>query len=76
MNVSLNDIPVRECAEYRDKERRDVIQLVYFSSVSAHSSTIDIERILMTSRESNLQRGITSVLLFDGRNYLHLLERE
>jgi hypothetical protein len=53
-----------------------VIQLVYFSSVSAHSSTIDIERILMTSRESNLQRGITSVLLFDGRNYLHLLERE
>lgn len=51
-----------------------MIQLVYFSSVSAHSSTIDIERIFMTSRESNLQRGITSVLLSDRRNYLHLLE--
>ena len=51
-----------------------MIQLAYFSSVSAHSSPIDIERMLMTSRENNLQRGITSVLLFDRRNYLHLLE--
>ena len=74
MNVSLNHVPVRECIDYCDKERRDMIQLVYFSSVSAHSSTIDIERILMTSRESNLQHGITSVLLSDRRNYLHLLE--
>jgi hypothetical protein len=74
MNVSLNHVPVRECTNYYGKERRDMIHLVYFSSVSAHSSTIDIERILMTSRESNLQRGITSVLLSDRRNYLHLLE--
>lgn len=51
-----------------------MIQLVYFSSVSAHLSPIDIERILTASRENNRRRGITGMLLSDRRNYLQLLE--
>jgi hypothetical protein len=73
-NVSLNHVPVCGRIDSYDKEPRAMIQLVYFSSVSAHLSPIDIERILMTSRENNRQRGITGMLLFDRRNYLQLLE--
>jgi Sensors of blue-light using FAD len=73
-HVSLNHVPVCGRTNSYDKEPRAMIQLAYFSSISAHLSPIDIERILMTSRENNRQRGITGMLLFDRCNYLQLLE--
>jgi hypothetical protein len=51
-----------------------LIQLAYFSSVVAHPPPFEIERILSTSRENNRRRGITGMLVFDGHNFLQILE--
>ena len=50
-------------------------QLVYISTATP-AGAADIANILSTAENRNGQRGITGFLLFNGRNFLQLIEGE
>lgn len=49
-------------------------QLVYISTGSAELTESDVADILATSQRKNPQRGLTGFLIYNGRNFLQLLE--
>lgn len=49
-------------------------QLVYISTGSAQLTEADVAGILETSQRKNPQRGLTGFLIYNGRNFLQLLE--
>lgn len=49
-------------------------QLVYISTAAPDLDPVDIANILEASARNNPDRGITGFLIFNGRNFLQLLE--
>jgi len=49
-------------------------QLVYISTAEPNLNQVDIADILDASARKNPERGITGFLIFNGRNFLQLLE--
>lgn len=49
-------------------------QFVYISTAAPHLGQVDIVNILEASSRNNSERGITGFLLFNGRNFLQLVE--
>ena len=49
-------------------------QLVYISTGSPDLTEEDVADILATSQRKNPQRGLTGFLIYNGRNFLQLLE--
>lgn len=53
-----------------------MLQLTYISTANANVTQDDVESILAVSRRNNAARGLTGMLLFDGRRFLQHLEGE
>jgi len=53
-----------------------MIQLAYLSSTRTLLSAEELADLLVVSRRNNLQRDITGLLLYKGRNVLQVLEGE
>ena len=51
-------------------------QLVYISTGSSDLEETDVADILATSQRKNPERGLTGFLIYNGRNFLQLLEGE
>ena len=51
-------------------------QLTYISTARPGVDAAQVDQILTSSRSANAQRGITGLLLFDGRRFLQALEGE
>jgi hypothetical protein len=51
-----------------------VHQLIYFSSATHSFCEIELEELLERSRRKNKLNGITGVLVYHDRTFLHLLE--
>ena len=49
-------------------------QFVYISTAAPHLDQPDITKILEVSLRNNIKREITGFLLFNGRNFLQLVE--
>ncbi|MDN3646892.1 BLUF domain-containing protein [Pontixanthobacter aestiaquae] len=49
-------------------------QFVYISTAAHEVSNDDVVNILESSRRNNPDRGITGFLIFNGRNFLQLVE--
>lgn len=49
---------------------------ILYISTASNVSEQDVERITATSRRNNLQADITGFLLFNGRNFLQMIEGE
>lgn len=49
-------------------------QFVYISTAAADLGQVDIVKILEASARNNPDRGITGFLVFNGRNFLQLVE--
>ncbi len=49
-------------------------QFVYISTAAPDLGQVDIENILEASARNNPERGITGFLIFNGRNFLQLVE--
>ncbi|WP_321490279.1 BLUF domain-containing protein [uncultured Hyphomonas sp.] len=53
-----------------------MFRLIYVSTASLGLTDTDLSNILKEATATNTQRGITGVLLFNGLNFLQLLEGE
>ena len=51
-------------------------QYVYISRVDPAVDEVGVARIIGTSQENNARNGISGFLIFNGRNFLQLLEGE
>ena len=51
-----------------------VLRLIYFSTARLGLGSADLEDILSRAVAHNLAHGVTGVLLFNGRNFLQVLE--
>ena len=49
-----------------------MIQLIYSSSTTA--SAVDVQKMLKVARANNAVMGITGILLFDGSQFVQLIE--
>jgi hypothetical protein len=49
-------------------------QLIYTSTLAPHVSPSCVEDIMRASRQKNPARGLTGLLLFDGRHFCQYLE--
>jgi hypothetical protein len=58
------------------EETAMVHQIVYASAPVGSLEAVDIEAILEQARRNNQKRGVTGFLLFDGSQFLQLLEGE
>jgi hypothetical protein len=54
-------------------DRADLLQILYISTVSS-TETVDLEAILAAARRNNRVRGITGLLMFNGKRFLQVLE--
>ena len=52
---------------------RDLLQILYISTVSP-AETVDLGSILAVARRNNQARGITGLLMFNGKRFLQVLE--
>ena len=51
-----------------------MIRLIYFSTARLGLGAVDLENILSSAVARNLAHDVTGVLLFNGRNFLQVLE--
>jgi len=51
-----------------------MIHLIYISSATNWPSTSDLKDLLQQSRERNLKKNITGMLLYDNATYMQVLE--
>ena len=54
----------------------DLRQYVYISTVAAGLTEADVGRIVTAAQRNNARHGITGFLIFNGRNFLQLVEGE
>jgi Sensors of blue-light using FAD len=52
----------------------NIESIVYVSTAASNLSTEQLEDLLITARERNLERGVTGVLLFSGTQFMQCFE--
>ena len=51
-----------------------MLQLIYFSTAQLGLSVQELEKILVSAVANNQRKGVTGLLLFNGLNFLQILE--
>ncbi|NBS35252.1 MAG: hypothetical protein EBS82_05340 [Methylocystaceae bacterium] len=51
-----------------------MLQLIYFSTAQLGLSVQELEKILVSAVAYNQSKGVTGLLLFNGLNFLQILE--